>query len=339
MSVAHVLVVDDHRLSRMLLAGQLQKEGHRVSEAENGRRALDVLRSQPVDLVLLDVNMPEMTGIELLEARRQEAPLLDVPVIVISGEDEMASAIHCIELGAEDFLPKPFDPVLLRARIGACLEKKRLRDQEKEHLATIEAQAEELRRQARVLAQQAQELRGWNQTLEARVQQQVEQMERLGRLQRFLSPQLARLIVESGDESLLESHRREVTVVFCDLRGFTGFAETAEPEDVMGVLAEYHTALGPLIFEYEGTLERFAGDGMMIFFNDPIACDDPARRAVQMAVAMRAQAQTLCQAWRRRGYDLDFGVGIAVGYATRGRIGFEGRFDYGAIRTVTNLAA
>jgi len=336
---AAILVVDDHRVSRMLLASQLQKEGHHVSQAEDGRLALEMLHSQPVDLMLLDINMPEMSGIEVLEQRRREPRLLDVPVIVISGEDELPSTIRCIELGAEDFLPKPFDPVLLRARIGACLEKKRLRDQEKAHTATIEAQKETLAQQAETLTEQAAELAVWNHTLEERVQTQVAQLERLGRLQRFLSPQLARLIVASGDERLLESHRREVTVVFCDLRGFTAFAETAEPEDVMGVLGEYHAALGPLIFQYEGTLERFAGDGMMIFFNDPMPCPDPAWRAVAMAVGMREAAQTLCRAWRRRGHALDFGVGIAVGYATCGRIGFEGRFDYGAIGTVTNLAA
>ncbi|MGI8971459.1 MAG: adenylate/guanylate cyclase domain-containing protein [Dehalococcoidia bacterium] len=329
---AHILVVDDNRLNRRMLDTSLQREGHSVLQASDGRAALELLAAQPVDLVLLDIEMPELDGFGVLERRRTDPILREIPFIVISGIDEMASTIRCIELGAEDYLPKPADRVLLRARIGACREKKRLHDQEREHVATIEAQAEALRRQAAELAE-------WNRTLEERVQTQVEQMERLSRLQRFLSPQLAQVIVDSGDERLLESHRREVTVVFCDLRGFTAFAETAEPEDVMGVLREYHSALGPLIFQYEGTLERFAGDGMMIFFNDPVPCEDPARRAVAMAVAMGEQAQQLCRAWRRRGHDLDFGVGIAVGYATCGRIGFEGRFDYGAIGTVTNLAA
>jgi class 3 adenylate cyclase/ActR/RegA family two-component response regulator len=339
MTPAHILVVDDHRLSRMLLASQLEKEGHRVVQAEDGRRALDMLRARALDLVLLDINMPEMSGIEVLEQRHAEPLLLDVPVIVISGEDKMASTIRCIELGAEDFLPKPFDPVLLHARIGACLEKKLLRDQEREYLATIEAQKDTLARQAAELREQAETLAEWNHTLEARVQVQVTEMERLSRLQRFFSPRLARVIIESGDESLLESHRREVTVVFCDLRGFTAFAETAEPEDVLGVLRQYLAALCPLIVKYEGTLERFAGDGMMIFFNDPIPRDDPAPRAVRMAVEMREAAAALAERWRRRGHDLDFGAGIAVGYATCGRIGFEGWFDYGTIGAVINLAA
>jgi len=315
---ARVLVVDDDPINRMLLTADLEDDGHTVLEAEHGRQALDVLAREPVDAVLLDIEMPEMDGYRVLEQRRSSPSLREIPFIVISSIEEMTSVVRCIELGAEDYLPKPADRVLLRARIGACLEKKRLHDQ---------------------LARQAAELATWNHTLEERVQTQVAEMERLSRLKRFLSPQLAQMMLESGDERLLESHRREVTVVFCDLRGFTAFAETAEPEDVMGVLGEYHAALGPLIFQYEGTLERFAGDGMMIFFNDPMPCPDPAWRAVAMAVGMREAAQTLCRAWRRRGHALDFGVGIAVGYATCGRIGFEGRFDYGAIGTVTNLAA
>ena len=346
MDQARILVVDDDSLNRMLLSMNLTQEGHAVVEAENGREALERLAQERVDLVVTDIQMPELDGYGLLERRHADPRLLQIPFIVISGVDEMASVVRCIEMGAEDYLPKPFDPVLLRARIGACLEKKRLHDQERDYLTTIEAQkdalgqqADELRGQAAVLAQQARELAAWNHTLEERVQTQVAEMERLGRLQRFLSPQLAQVIVESGDERLLESHRREVTVVFCDLRGFTAFAETAEPEDVMGVLGEYHQALGPLIFQYEGTLERFTGDGMMIFFNDPVPCDNPAWRAVAMALAMRTRAAELGTSWRRRGYELGFGVGIAVGYATCGRIGYEGRFDYGAIGTVTNLAA
>jgi len=170
------------------------------------------------------------------------------------------------------------------------------------------------------------------------VEEQVAEIERMSRLKRFLSPQLAEVIVSSGDEKLLESHRREITVVFSDLRGFTAFAETAEPEEVMGVLREYHAAMGTLIFEFGGTLERFAGDGLMVFFNDPLPCPDPAQRAVRMAVAMRERAAELTRTWRKSGHQLDFGVGVAMGYATLGRIGFEGRFDYGAIGTVTNLA-
>ena len=169
------------------------------------------------------------------------------------------------------------------------------------------------------------ELAEWNQTLEQRVAEQVAQVERLGRLKRFFSPQLAELIVAGGADDPLRTHRREITVVFLDLRGFTGFAETAEPEEVMGVLREYHEAMGRLILEHEGTLERFAGDGMMVFFNDPVPVGNPAERAVRMAAAMRDHVRALRGAWRKRGHDLDLGVGIAQGYATIGAIGFEGR--------------
>lgn len=322
---ATILVVDDSTLNRSLLARRLERLGYSVVGAENGRAALAMLAAQPVDLVLLDVMMPEMDGYEVLAHRQADPALRDVPVIMISALDEIGSIVRCIELGAEDYLPKPFDPVLLRARVGASLEKKRLRDQEKQLLATIQAQATELAE--------------WNRTLEARVQQQVQEIERIGRLRRFLSPQIAEVITTSGDDRALQSHRREITVVFTDLRGFTAFAGAVEPEELMDVLHEYHAALGELIFTHEGTVEHFAGDGMMVFFNDPLPCDDPPARAVRMAVAMRERARTLAQNWRRRGYRLGFGVGIAVGEATLGRIGFEGRYDYGAIGPVTNLAA
>ncbi len=189
---------------------------------------------------------------------------------------------------------------------------------------------------ARLFRQQAE----WNRTLEQRVAAQLAELERVSRLKRFLAPQLAEVIVASGDEEkLLESHRREITVVFCDLRGFTAFSETAEPDEVMGVLREYHTTMGALIFRFEGTLERFAGDGLMVFFNDPIPCADPPARAVRMGVEMRERVSDLTNTWRKRGHELAFGVGIALGDATLGRIGFEGRFDYGAIGPVTNLAS
>ena len=263
--------------------------------------------------------LPGLGGIETLQALGLVAGgRARAPVIVLSALDEIGSVVRCIELGAEDYLPKPFDPILLRARIGACLEKKRLRDQEVQ-----------LRR----------ELAEWNETLEARVLEQVQQLERLERLKRFFSPQLADLIVSGGADDPLKTHRREITVVYLDLRGFTAFAETAEPEEVMNVLREYHAAMGQLIGEHEGTLEHFAGDGMLIFFNDPTPIPNPAEQAVSMALAMRERVKELTVKWRKLGYELGFGVGIAQGYATIGAIGFEGRWEYGAIGTVPNLAA
>jgi class 3 adenylate cyclase len=179
----------------------------------------------------------------------------------------------------------------------------------------------------------------WNKTLEARVAAQLGEIERLGRLKRFLAPQLAELIVSSGDERFLDSHRRDIAVLFCDLRGFTAFAETGEPEEVMASLRDYHEALGPLIHRFEGTLDRFTGDGLLVFFNDPLPCPDPAERAVRLAVAMRDAVAALAAGWRKQGQQLGFGIGIAQGFATLGRIGFEGRFEYSAIGTTINLAA
>ena len=316
-----ILVVDDDQGNRDLLARRLAREGYAVHTAADGHAALELLGRQvspAIELVLLDVMMPGIDGYEVLRRLKGDPARRELPVLMISALDEVGSVVRCIELGADDYLPKPFDPVLLRARIGACLEKKRLRDQEARHTA---------------------ELAEWNRTLEARVSEQVGQMERLGRLKRFFSPQLAELIVAGGASDPLASHRTEVTVVFLDLRGFTSFAETADPEEVMGVLREYHADMGRLILEHEGTLERFTGDGMMVFFNDPMPVPNGPELAVRMALAMVERARQLDVGWRKRGYDLGMGVGIAQGYATIGAIGFEGRWDYGAIGTVTNLAA
>jgi class 3 adenylate cyclase len=193
--------------------------------------------------------------------------------------------------------------------------------------------------QARRLEDQAAELALWNKDLEARVQVQLGEIERMGMLKRFLAPQLAEMIVSRGEQHILETHRRDIVVVFCDLRGFTAFAETAEPEEVLDLLREYHEALGPLVTRSEGTLDHFSGDGIMVFFNDPLPCPDPAERAVAMAVAMREAVAALQAGWRRRGRQVGFGVGIAQGYATLGQIGFAERVDYTAIGTVCNLAA
>ena len=314
-----LLVVDDIDDNRFALTRRLAREGYtNLATASDGVAALQLLSSKPFDLVLLDIMMPNMNGYEVLEKMKGSDELRHIPVIMISAVDEFDSVVRCIELGAEDYLPKPFNPTLLRARVGASLQRKRLHDQ---------------------VRAQASELAAWNRTLEERVQQQLAEIERVSRLKRFLSPQVANLILTSGDDSVLASHRRAITVLFCDLRGFTAFSETADPEEVMSVLAEYHAVLGSLIHKYEGTVERFAGDAIMVLFNDPLPCPDPSRRAVEMAIEMRDQVGAVAAKWRKRGHELGFGIGIAHGYATLGRIGFEGRFDYGAVGPVVNLAA
>jgi class 3 adenylate cyclase/CheY-like chemotaxis protein len=315
---AKILVVDDTPRNVKLLADLLSVKGYGVVAATSGREALEKLEAEQLDLVLLDVVMPEMSGYEVCRKIREKAATATLPVIMVTALDPSEERIKGIEAGADDFLTKPINQAELLARVKSLLRIKELHD-------TIQAQASELA--------------DWNQTLERRVQKQVEQLERLERLKRFFSPQLADLIVSGDAEDPLKTHRRELTVVYLDLRGFTAFAEAAEPEEVMEILREYHAAMGKLIFEYEGTLEHFAGDGMMIFFNDPAPVPDPAERAVRMSIAMRERVEELKARWRKLGFDLDFGVGIAQGYATIGAIGFEGRWEYGAIGTVPNLAA
>jgi adenylate cyclase len=312
-----VLVVDDLPQNVRLLEAILVPEGYDVVTAGSGAEALERVAEGGVGLVLLDIVMPEMDGYAVCRHLRADDSTRFLPVVMVtaSGDQEKLASL---EAGADDFVTKPLDRQELLARVRSLLRIKEYHD-------TIEAQAAELA--------------GFNRELEARVRDQVDELERLGRLRRFLSPQLAELLVSSGDESFLESHRREITVVFCDLRGFTAFAETVEPEDVMDVLGEYHAAMGDLIHRYEGTLERFTGDGLMVFFNDPIAIPDAPERAVRMAMAMRGRVAQLIEQWSRRGFDLGVGIGIAQGHATLGRVGFEGRWDYAAIGSVTNLAA
>jgi adenylate cyclase len=321
-----LLVVDDNEDNRYTLSLQLNAQGyHNIAIATNGHEALSVLHSKPFDLVLLDIMMPELNGYEVLERMRSSPELRSIPVIMISAIGELASVVRCIELGAEDYLPKPFEPTLLRARVYASLERKRLHDQ-------VVAQAAEL-------ASQAAELATWNKTLEQRVADQLGEIERMGKLRRFLSPQVADLIVASGMEKQLQSHRREITALFCDLRGFTSFSETSDPEDVMMLLRDYHAAIGQIIIKYGATLEHFAGDGVMLIFNDPFPIDKPELQAVRMALEMRDAIGTLTEKWRRLGHDIGFGIGISNGFATLGTIGFEGRLDYAAVGTVSNIAS
>jgi adenylate cyclase len=320
-----LLVVDDNAVNVDLLRTRLMSNGYEVLTAADGEEALAIAREHLPDLILLDVMMPKLDGIEVCRALKSDLSLPFIPVIMVTAKADTRDVVAGLDAGGDEYLTKPVDQAALVARVRSMLRIKSLHDTVQDQNARIEAQAAALAE--------------WNQTLEQRVHEQVDELERLARLKRFLAPQLAEVIVSSGTNELLDSHRRDITVLFCDLRGFTAFAETAEPEEVMGVLHEYHALLGPLIFDLQGTLERFAGDGLMVFFNDPVACTDHAARAVRLAVTARERVAELCRAWHARGHDLGFGVGIAMGYATLGRIGFEGRFDYAAIGTVTNMAA
>jgi class 3 adenylate cyclase/CheY-like chemotaxis protein len=320
------LVVDDNPTNLEVLRVRLNAQGYEVVTAVDGEDALKQARELEPDLVLLDIMMPKLDGISVLKELKGDATFSFTPVILVTAKADTRDVVNGLEAGGDDYLTKPFEHAALVARVRSLLRIKELHD-------TVQSQAGQLKEQTEQLA-------SWNQTLEARVAEQLAQIERIGRLQRFLAPQVAQMIASSdAPDSLLASHRREVTVLFCDLRGFTAFTEASEPEEVMGVLREYHENLGELIFQYEGTLERFLGDGIMIVFNDPIPCDDHTERAVRLALDMRARVAKLAEQWARKGHELGFGIGIATGYATLGQVGFEHRREYTAIGSAINLAS
>ncbi|MBV8492286.1 MAG: response regulator [Alphaproteobacteria bacterium] len=320
-----ILVVDDVPDNVDILQMRLESQGYEVIIAGDGEAALAVTRDRLPDLLLLDIMMPKLDGIAAMKQLKADAALPFIPVILVTARADAKDVIAGLEAGGDDYLTKPVDQAALMARVRAMLRIKALHDTVQE--------------QARRLEDQAGELALWNKELESRVQAQLGEIERMGALKRFLAPQLAELIVARGQDGLLQTHRRDIVVVFCDLRGFTSFAETAEPEEVVELLNEYHAALGPLVNRSEGTLDHFSGDGLMVFFNDPLPCEDAAERAVTMAVEMREAVARLQSGWRRRGREIGFGVGIAQGYATLGQFGFAERVDYTAIGTVCNLAA
>ena len=314
-----ILAVDDLAENLDIVTMRLEAQGYEVRRAPNGQEALQLAYELVPDLILLDVMMPGIDGIEVTRRLKADETMRAIPILLLTARSSTQDVVAGLEAGGDDYLTKPFDQMTLVARVRSLLRIKGLYD---------------------TVQQQAEALAALNQTLEERVQRQIQELEHIRGLRRFLPPQLADLIIQQGgDAEILQHHRREIVVLFCDLRGFTGFAEAAEPEEVIDLLNTYHATLGPLVHQYEGTLERFVGDGMMVFFNDPLPCPDPAARAVRLAVAMRECTLELAQSWHSRGYSIGFGVGIAQGYATLGRIGFEGRFDYAAIGTVTNVAA
>ena len=315
---SRILIVDDNPTNVKVLQTRLAAEGYEVLTAADGEEGLAAARQHTPDLILLDVMMPKLDGFEVCRRLRADPAFPFTPIIMVTAMADSKDVIAGLEAGGDEYLTKPVDHAALAARVRSMLRIKRLHD-------TVETLAAEVRE--------------WNASLEQRVAAQVGELERVGRLRRFFSPQLAELIVNGGAEDPLKSHRREITVVFLDLRGFTAFAEVAEPEEVMGVLREYHQATGKLILEYEGTLEHFTGDGITILFNDPMPIPNPNERAVRMALAIREHVGRMAEDWVKRGYELSLGIGIAQGFATIGAIGFEGRWDYSAIGTVTNLAA
>lgn len=321
-----ILAVDDVPSNLEILQVRLEAQGYEVITAADGEEALAKIREFEPDLVLLDIMMPKIDGIEVVKRLKRDASLSFLPVILVTAKADTQDVVAGLEAGADDYLTKPFEQAALVARVRSLLRLKELHD-------TVQQQATKLK-------EQTEQLSTWNSLLEERVAKQLVEIERISRLRRFLAPQVAQMIASAdSSDSLLASHRREVTVLMCDLRGFTSFTEISEPEEVMAVLSEYHESLGELIFEYEGTLERFAGDGILTVFNDPIPCADHTERAVRLALDMRDRVDELAARWRKRGHDLGFGIGISVGHATLGQVGFARRREYTVIGSVVNLAS
>jgi DNA-binding response OmpR family regulator len=315
---ARILVVDDVPANVRMLAMLLKTRGYEVITAACGQEGLDKTFSEQPDLVLLDVMMPDINGYDVCAAIRANPATQTLPVVMVTALDQPEERVKGIEAGCDDFISKPVSPPEVLARVKSLLRIRRLHEQ---------------------VQRQADELREWNRTLEQRVLEGAAHLQRMDRLKRFFSAHVAEQIVSGEAEDPLKSRRCELVVVFLDMRGYTSFVETADPEEIMSVLDEYHAEMGRLVMAADGTLERFAGDGIMIFFNDVIVLPNAAETAIRMSLEMQQVFTRLNAGWKKRGYDLNMGIGIAKGYATVGRIGFPGRWDYGAIGAVSALAA
>ena len=305
-----ILIVDDEPFNLDLLEQELAEYEYLIERAGDGVEALEKTESFKPDLILLDYMMPRMNGLEVVKRLRGNPEQRGIPVILLTAKATQEDKVAGLDAGADDYVTKPFDSFELLARVRAMMRLKQMHD-------TLEE---------------------WNRTLADTVKKQVGELERMARLKRYLSPQIAETILDQEND-LFKTHRREITIVFLDLRGFTAFSDNAEPEEVMDFLRHYHGEMGKLVFKFEGTLERFMGDGIVVIFNDPIPCEEHAHKAAMMAIEMRDRVKELRAAWLKKGYDLDLGVGFAAGYATLGTMGFEGRMDYGTVGNLPNLAA
>ena len=305
-----ILIVDDEPFNLDLLEQELADYDYVIARAGDGVEALEKIDAFGPDVILLDYMMPKMNGLEVVKQLRKNPAHKAIPVILLTAKATQEDKVAGLDAGADDYVTKPFDTFELLARVRAMMRLKEMHDR----------------------------LEQWNRSLTDTVQRQLADLERMARLKRYLSPQIAETILGAESE-LFKTHRSEITIVFLDLRGFTAFSDNAEPEEVMDFLRHYHGEMGRLIFKYEGTLERFMGDGIVVIFNDPIRCDEHTHKAARMALEMRDRVKELRSVWRKKGYDLDLGVGFSAGYATLGTMGFEARMDYGTVGNLPNLAS
>lgn len=313
-----ILAVDDSEDNLLIIQSFLAHEGYKVITASNGKEGLETARRERPDIILTDLNMPVMDGFELTKALKASEDTANTPVIMVTAQKETDSLVKGIEIGADEYIIKPFQLTHLKVRVRSML---RI------------SEAQQRLKKANL------ELQDWNRLLEERVEQKTREVEKNNFLKKFFSPQLIKSFATNQPEEIMKSHRRNITVVFLDLRGFTSFVNQNEPEEVMAVLNEYHQTIGPVIFEHEATLERFTGDGIMVFLGDPIPIDDHAAQAVKMSLKFRSEVKRLRSQWETRGHHLHIGIGVSTGEATLGKIGYDKRVDYAAIGNVTNLAA